>query len=147
MERRLMKRNTLIGIIVAAVLIIGVGALVLANSSGNDSSTTAPPANTTTKSSQQSSSDESTATTSDSVVIDNFAFSPASITVKKGTTVTWTNKDSATHTVTENDGQNGPDSGDLAQGKAYSFTFDTVGTFKYHCTIHTAMTGTVTVTQ
>jgi plastocyanin len=141
-----MNRNTLIGVIVATVLIIGIGALVLANDSGNDSSTTPPPTDTTANSSQQS-SNENTATTADSVIIDNFAFSPASITVKKGTTVTWTNKDSATHTVTENDGQKGPDSADLAQGKTYSFTFDTVGTFKYHCTIHTTMTGTVTVTE
>jgi len=74
-------------------------------------------------------------------------FSPASITVKKGTAVTWTNKDAVTHTVTENDEQKGPDSGDLASGKTYSFTYDTVGTFKYHCAIHPNMTGTVTVTE
>jgi plastocyanin len=82
-----------------------------------------------------------------SVTIQNFAFSPAAITVKKGTTVTWTNKDSTTHTVTETDGQKGPDSGNLANGKTYSFTFDTVGTFKYHCAIHPDMLGTVTVTE
>jgi plastocyanin len=144
-----MNRNTLIGVIVAAVLLIGIGALVLANGSGNNSSTTPQTTGSTTQNTQHNSqsSNKSTSTPVNNVAIDNFAFSPASITVKKGTTVTWTNKDSAAHTVTENDDQKGPDSGDLAQGKTYSFTFDTVGTFKYHCTIHPDMTGTVTVTE
>lgn len=89
----------------------------------------------------------STPTATNSVAIQNFAFSPTAITVKKGTTVTWTNKDSTAHTVTETDGQNGPKSGDLAQGATYTFTFNTAGTFHYHCAIHSEMTGTVTVTE
>ena len=82
-----------------------------------------------------------------SVTISNFAFSPAAITVKKGTAVTWTNKDSTTHTVTENDSQDGPKSGELNQGQSYTFTYNTAGTFKYHCSIHPDMTGSVTVTE
>lgn len=87
------------------------------------------------------------AANTDKVTIKNLAFSPANITVKKGTTVTWTNQDSTAHTVTETDGQDGPNSGNLAKGQSYSFTFNTVGTFKYDCSIHTYMTGTVTVTE
>lgn len=83
-----------------------------------------------------------------SVTIQNFAFTPSSITVKKGTKVTWTNKDNVTHTVNETDGQSGgPNSGDIAPGASYSFTFSTVGTFNYHCAIHPSMLGKVVVTE
>lgn len=86
--------------------------------------------------------------TGNNVVIQNFAFGPSSITVKKGTKVVWTNKDSVTHTVVEADGQlGGPNSGDLAPGASYSFTFTQAGVFHYHCAIHTSMTGKVTVTE
>lgn len=83
----------------------------------------------------------------DKVSIRDFAFTPADITVKKGTAVTWTNDDTVAHTVTENDGQDGPASSELAPGKTYSFTFSKAGTFKYHCSLHPQMTGTVAVTE
>ena len=76
----------------------------------------------------------------------NFSFSPKEVAIKKGTTVTWTNQDSAVHTVTSDM----PlfDSGDLAQGKSFSYTFSTAGTFAYHCIPHQAkMTGTIVVTD
>lgn len=80
-----------------------------------------------------------------SAQISNFAFSPANITVAKGTTVTWTNNDGVTHTVTGDSG--GPNSPFLSKGATYSYTFNTAGTFPYHCTPHPSMKGTVTVTQ
>jgi plastocyanin len=83
--------------------------------------------------------------TSASINISNFAFSPAAITVKKGTKVTWTNQDGASHTVTGDNG--GPASGTLANGASYSFTFTQTGIFSYHCAIHPSMTASVTVTQ
>lgn len=89
----------------------------------------------------------STSSASNTVEITNFMFSPASITVKKGTTVTWTNKDSAAHTVTESDSQTGPSSDSLATGKSYSFTYTSAGTFKYKCNFHPDMQGTVVVTE
>jgi len=80
----------------------------------------------------------------DAVTIAGFAFAPATLTVKVGATVTWTNKDSATHTVKWDDGSQG--SGSLTSGGApYSRTFDTAGTFAYACGIHPAMKGTVVV--
>ncbi len=82
--------------------------------------------------------------TTASVTIDNFAFSPDSLTVKKGTTVTWTNRDSATHKLRSS---NGPASEDLGTSETYSFTFTTVGTFAYSCGIHASMQGTVIVTD
>ena len=76
-------------------------------------------------------------------IIDN-AFQPTSITVKAGSTVTWKNTGSGTHTVTAGDGSF--DSGQVAAGSSFQHTFATAGTFAYHCTIHSSMTGTVVVT-
>ncbi|MFL5759739.1 MAG: cupredoxin family copper-binding protein [Thermomicrobiales bacterium] len=79
------------------------------------------------------------------VTIAGFAFSPSSLTIEAGTTVTWTNQDSATHTATADDGSF--DTGNIAQGQSASVTFDTPGTFTYHCAIHPNMTATITVTE
>jgi plastocyanin len=79
-----------------------------------------------------------------SVVIENFAFSPAAITVSIGTTVTWTNKDSATHTVVSTSG-NVLNSGNIPQGGTFSFTFKDKGSYDYHCGVHPSMTGKVVV--
>jgi len=78
------------------------------------------------------------------VSIVDFAFQPGSVEVAAGGTVTWTNTGQATHTVTADDGTF--DSGQLAPGSSFSQTFDTAGTFTYHCAIHPQMTGTITVT-
>jgi plastocyanin len=78
------------------------------------------------------------------VEIAGFAFAPGSRSVKVGDSVKWTNQDGATHTVTADDGAF--DSGNLAKGKSFTFTFDQAGTFAYHCNIHQSMTGKVTVT-
>jgi plastocyanin len=78
------------------------------------------------------------------VVISNFAFGPQTITVKVGTTVTWTNKDTDEHTVTA---QNGSfNSAPLATNATYQHTFTKAGTYDYLCTIHPFMTATVVVT-
>jgi plastocyanin len=80
------------------------------------------------------------------VAIQGFAFSPKEITIKKGTTITWTNLDSAAHTITSNV-EGGPKSTALQQGDTYQFTFENVGNYDYHCSIHPSMTGTIIVTQ
>lgn len=79
------------------------------------------------------------------VIIQNFAFNKPSITIKKGGTIVWTNKDSAGHTVTGDVG--GPSSQTIPTNGTYSYTFNSVGTFTYHCAIHPSMKGTVIVTQ
>lgn len=78
------------------------------------------------------------------VVIQNFAFSPNNLTVKTGTTVTWINNDSTTHTITSDNGAF-QSSGNLNQGAKYTFTFTKAGTYPYHCSIHPNMKGTVVV--
>jgi predicted lipoprotein with Yx(FWY)xxD motif/plastocyanin len=78
-----------------------------------------------------------------SVSIAGFAFDPATIKVHQGTTVTWTNNDAPSHTVTSDTGAF--DSGTLQPGSAFSFTFTQTGTFAYHCSIHRSMKATIVV--
>jgi len=80
------------------------------------------------------------------VTIKGFAFVPAAITVKAGTTVTWTNQDSDAHTVTSQHDSGPLGSTALNTGQSYSYTFTKPGTYSYLCTIHPFMTATVTVT-
>lgn len=80
------------------------------------------------------------------VTINNFAFNPASMSVKVGTTVTWTNNDSTIHTITGDSSGSALKSQTLQPGDTYSFTFNQAGAFPYHCSIHPNMRGTVTVT-
>jgi len=79
----------------------------------------------------------------------DIAFKPASVTVKKGGTVKWTNDDSVGHDVTEESGP-GPkfksgSAGGLQGGDTFQQKFDAAGTVKYVCTVHPNMKGTVTV--
>ena len=78
------------------------------------------------------------------VTIKDFQFTPATTSVPIGSKVTWTNNDTTAHTVTFDDGS--ADSGNLAPAATFDQTFTTAGTFAYHCTIHSQMKGTVTVT-
>jgi plastocyanin len=87
----------------------------------------------------------SPAPVADAVVgIASFAFSPAALAVRAGARVTWTNSADTAHTVTAVGGAF--DSGHIAVGGTFGFTFTTAGTYAYRCSIHPAMTGTVTVT-
>jgi len=78
------------------------------------------------------------------VVIQNFSFKPAKITIKRGTRVIWINKDTAPHTATAKNGKSF-DSGLLRKGKRYSHTFKSAGKKPYFCEIHPHMKGSVTV--
>jgi plastocyanin len=73
----------------------------------------------------------------------NGAYMPDELDVATGTTVTWMNTDLESHTSTS-DGS-GWNSGTIAPGGRFSFTFQRAGTFRYHCTIHPGMVGTVVV--
>ncbi len=133
--------------IIVLVVIAILGAAAFAIFGGNDSSNnsqanTSPSQNT----SPANSSSASQAPSTDKISISNFAFTPSQITVKKGTKVTWTNNDSVTHQIAADSG-NGPSSDPLSNGQSYSFTYNSIGTFAYHCTIHPEMHGTVTVTE
>jgi len=91
-----------------------------------------------------------------SVAIVDYSFTPANVTVKVGSSVVWTNGGSVAHTVTADDGSFA--SGQLASptgggiygggsaGGSFSRMFSAAGTYTYHCSNHTYMTGTITVT-
>ncbi|MEI7452532.1 MAG: cupredoxin family copper-binding protein [Candidatus Falkowbacteria bacterium] len=83
----------------------------------------------------------STTPVSATVNISNFSFSPASLVIKKGTTVTWTNNDSAPHQIKSDSFS----SSVLNNGGTFSFTFNDAGTFSYICSIHTSMKGEIIV--
>lgn len=80
-----------------------------------------------------------------SVAIRNFAYVPASLSVPSGSTVTWTNEDDASHTVSADDG-NTFDSSALGQGATFQFTAGAPGTYTYFCRIHPFMKASLTVT-
>lgn len=77
------------------------------------------------------------------VAISGFSYSPETITVAVGDTVTWTNSDAQAHTATANDGSFDTDA--INNGASQSVTFSTAGTFAYHCEFHADMAGTVVV--
>ncbi len=80
------------------------------------------------------------------VMISSYAFHSPVVTVKQGTTVVWTNKDDAVHTVSFTAGHGAPhDSRDLQHGSTFRHRFTTPGVFHYHCAYHPFMRGTVKV--
>jgi plastocyanin len=115
---------------IIALSLVLLGALVISGCSlyGGTSTSTS----TSTPAPAQGSND---------VSIQNFAFNPATLTVKKGATVTWTNNDPAQHQIksaTFNSSQ-------LGKGQSFSFTFNDAGTFDYSCAIHPSMLGKIIV--
>jgi plastocyanin len=77
------------------------------------------------------------------VKIDNFAFAPAQLTVKPGTTVTWVNEDDIPHTVVAT--AKAFRSKALDTDDKFSFTFTTPGSYGYFCSLHPHMQGTIVV--
>jgi plastocyanin len=141
-----MTRSTWIVIIILAVLVVG-GAVALTRNTNDKTNSNS----TSTNSTNNSTSDSSTQNTSPDaatgqIKIANMAFTPSQISIKKGDTVTWTNNDSVAHTVVDDlSNVGGPNSGEIAPGTTYSFTFNNTGSFQYHCSIHPSMRGTIVV--
>ena len=119
--------------------------VALAACSGAASPTAAPPSPAASIAASMAASPAASQApaASDAITIQNFAFAPASLTVKSGATVTWTNMDSPKHSVKWDDGTTGSDP--LATGATYTRTFATAGTFTYVCGIHASMKGTIVV--
>jgi plastocyanin len=86
------------------------------------------------------------APTANTITIDNFSFAPATLTVAAGTTVKWINHDDIPHTVVSDASPRVFKSSPLDTDDAFSYTFTQPGTFKYFCSMHSHMTGTVIVT-
>ncbi len=77
------------------------------------------------------------------VVIKDFAFTPATVTIKVGETVTWRNDDGVPHDATSPDWT----SGSISSGQSYTRAFDTAGTFTYVCKVHPAMKAATIIVQ
>ncbi len=131
-----MNNKIIIGIIIV-VIIIG-GAAYFLNKGNlyqqNTPSQTQTQTNPTSGSSEMAKND---------ITIQNMAFSPASLTVKVGDKVIWTNQDSVGHSATADDSSF--DTGVIAQGQSGSFTFSKAGTYTYHCSVHPSMKATIIV--
>jgi len=95
-----------------------------------------PPANSASAADNQSAP-------SPRVKIDNFSFTPQTLTINTGTTVTWTNSDDVPHNVVSTD--KAFKSKTLDTDEKFSFTFTKPGTYTYFCSIHPKMTATVVV--
>ena len=122
-------------------VLVSVGSAMLLLAAGCSSSS-----NSTGSSGASTAATSSATTAADTIVIQNFAFSPATLTVAPGTTVTVVNKDAVTHTLTSTASTRAFDTGDVAAGSSTTFHAPaTAGTYSYICSIHTYMHGTLTV--
>jgi len=125
-----MKKYFLILSIVFALLFV---LAACANPAG-----TTPPASESTAASQDVSA---VSADTAAVSIKDFAFNPETLTVKAGTTVIWTNNDSAAHDIKIAD----ITSPMMATGETFEYKFDSPGTYEYSCGVHPSMKGTVIV--
>lgn len=143
-----MKKN-LLTFLVIAILVAGAVYLLLAGKSGTQPSATPLPTSVPSSASESESEDIPVTRQREliEVVVQNFAFSPAALSIKPGTTVKWTNRDSVEHTVTSEGKNRTLNSKLLGQGESFTFTFNQPGVFSYLCTPHPNMSGSVTVTQ
>lgn len=91
----------------------------------------------------------STTPPANEIWMQNVAFVPSTLTISKGTTIKWTNKDSFNHTAssgTPSSPNSLFDSGNMGKDQTFSFKFDSVGTFHFYCKIHSQMMqGVITV--
>jgi plastocyanin len=133
-----------IGLIVLFLALVAGGLSAVACGSSGGSATSTPQVTKAPAATESAATSTPTAGGQTTMVtIKDFEFTPASVTVKLGDTVMWTNDGPSTHTVTADDGSF--ESGDLSAGKTFSHMFQTAGTFTYHCSIHPFMTAEVIV--
>lgn len=116
------------------------------SASPSPSATSTPGGATTTAGTGAAPTSGSTGASGDTITIQNFAFSPATLTVSAGATVSVMNKDSTTHTVTAGDSPKSFNTGNIAANATVTFKAPSKpGTYAYSCTIHPFMHGTLTV--
>lgn len=129
-----MKRNRLL---LVALVLVAVPLMFIVGCSSTKTTTNTTPATPKTTSTSPSGTSSSV-----TVKMVDFAFQPANLTIKTGTTVTWVNNGAVAHEPAGT----GFDTGPIQPGQNASHTFNTAGTFPYKCVIHpTIMTGTITV--
>ena len=133
-------------IIIGVLLVLVIGGIVAWMLLGSK-----PAPNNATNDDPTATVDQSATTERVVVTMKNTAFTPQNIRVKAGPTVRWVNEDDVRHNVValdENDQSGLPAQNELlGKGGTYEFTFNTIGTFKYKCTPHPFMTGSVEVVE
>ena len=143
-------------IIVAVLVVLGIGGIVAATQLNKDSDNDSAMSGMSgmnadsKKSSSMDTMAEQDLTSQKEVTMDikDFDFEKANIKVKVGTKVTWTNVDSARHNVIiDGEGEEGLGSELLAKGESYSYTFTKVGMTKYLCEPHPYMKGMINVVE
>lgn len=124
-------------VILIVTLIVGIAVAISLHIQGPKQSSMLTPSSST-----------SSEITPNTITISNYRFKPQFLTIKKGTTVTWNNMDIARHTVTaDQSSKDAPSSQFFGQGESYSYTFNTAGTYTYHCEPHPYMKATITVIE
>ncbi len=146
-----MNNKLLTGLIIAAITVAGVCIVSLTQSDSSrqaqtptEGSSSQEAENRTTNEPAASSDPQAT----NAVTYKDFKVEPRTLTVKKGTTVTWTNEDTARHDVTpETETDEFKASALFGKGESYEVTFNTVGSFDYICSPHPYMKGTIEVIE
>ncbi|MDD1652986.1 MAG: cupredoxin family copper-binding protein [Methanomicrobiales archaeon] len=154
------ERIALRGILVASLvllLLLSAGCTGTGTGQPGTVTPTTPPAPETTLPDGGTTPEEPVTTPTEvesvvEVLIRDFSFAPATLTVSAGTTVIWTNEDSVPHQVASDPhpahtGLPGLLSEPIPPGESYRFTFTQAGTYGYHCELHPSMTGTITVEE
>jgi plastocyanin len=149
----LIKKTLILPLLAVAAIAAGCGSDSSSSSAGYGEPTaaatgTAAPAKTAapaaTEQAAQAPADNAASADPITVDIANFAFAPKDIQAKVGQKITFTNQDSTPHTATATAGAKF-DSGQLDQGKSFSYTAKKAGTIQFVCSFHPNMTGTITV--
>lgn len=137
-----MKKSSVIGIVIVVVAIVGLGIFALGGKDSNDIDSMKRDNKSSSKNS------DSMMVAPNIVVMNNLDFLQKEITVKKGTTVTWKNEDTAKHSVIFDDSSVGAVEGSklIGNGEELKFTFDKSGEFSYSCGPHPFMKAKVIVT-
>jgi plastocyanin len=149
----LIKKTLILPLLAVAAIAAGCGSDSSSSSAGYGEPTaaatgTAAPAKTAapaaTEQAAQAPADNAASADPITVDIANFAFAPKAIQAKVGQKITFTNQDSTPHTATATEGAKF-DSGQLDQGKSFTYTAKKAGTIQFVCSFHPNMTGTITV--
>lgn len=146
-----MNKTILISIIVVILIVLVGGYYLLYGTATPNNTIYAPNASVTPNTNTPATNTPPATTTptpqpqnlTASISIKNFSFNPATLNVKAGTTVTWTNNDSMPHQIKST----AFNSAALSNGQTFSFTFSTAGEYDYSCAIHPSMLGKIIVSQ
>jgi plastocyanin len=130
-----MKSSLILSIVIISAILVGGVAFYAISTSNKQNNFSQTPSNPSPQGNLNAKQD---------VLINNFAFSPQTVTIKAGMYVIWANQDSAPHTVISDTGSE-ISSPSLSKGETYVHQFTEAGTYTYHCSVHPSMKGTIVV--